>query len=136
MGDENVAVVERIFREFARRESKTAFEVYDPEIVWDTREVFDGSSDLRGMTHGKEGVRAWWRQWLEAWEAIEFVSAEHIPHGNQVVSIWHQRNRGRGSGAVVDMDSAIVWTFQNGLIVRAAVFSSGEDARRAAGLPV
>lgn len=136
MTNENLAAVERIFREFAHRESETVFDVYDPEIVWDTREIGDGLADLRGVYHGEEGVRTWWRQWLDAWEAIEFVEAFHETHGNQVISTWKQRNRGRGSGVEVDMESGIIWTFQSGRIVRAAIFISAADAHRAAGLAV
>jgi ketosteroid isomerase-like protein len=33
------------------------------------------------------------------------------------------------------MESAIVWTFENGRIVRAAAFPSRAEAREAAGLP-
>ena len=125
-----------MFEAFARRDTETAFELYDSEVVWDSR-AMTGFQDLQGVYRGHDGVRAWWRSWLDAWETIEFVpeATEHVEHGNQVVSSWVQRNRGRGSGVEVDMESAVVWTFENGRIVRAAVFTSRAEARQAVGLP-
>ena len=125
-----------MFEAFERRDNEMVFELYDPDVVWDSRAV-TGLQDLQGVYHGHDGVRAWWRRWLEAWETIEFApgGVEHEAHGNQVISSWLQRNRGRGSGAEVDMESAIVWTFENGRVVRVAVFPSRAEGRQAAGLP-
>ena len=136
MGDANVAAIERVFDGFARRDNDVALQLYDPNIVWDSSAV-TGLQDLQGIYHGIDGVRAWWRTWLAAWETIEFDrrATQHTAHGNQVVSTWVQRNRGKGSGLELDMETGIVWTFQNGRVVRAAVFASHAETRQAAGLP-
>jgi ketosteroid isomerase-like protein len=91
--------------------------------------------ELGGVHHGHDSVRDWWRTWLDAWERIDIIDGpEHRTQGNQVVSWWRQRNLGKGSGIAVEQEAGIVWTFQDGLIVRAAVFVSREDVFRAAGL--
>jgi ketosteroid isomerase-like protein len=132
-GHENVAVVRTLFDEFARRESELTFGVFDEEIAWDARSV--PLAEFGEVFHGHEGVRAFWRGWLEAWERIDFVEGpHHRAHGNQVVSWWRQRTVGRGSGLGMEQEAGIVWTFENGRIVRAAVFWSREEIFRAAGL--
>ena len=134
MGEGNVATIEALFQEFARREDELALRTYDEHVVWDTRSLA-AAPDLQGVFHGLEGVRTWWRRWLEAWDEVAMVDGpHHRSSGSQVVSWWRQRVRGKSSGASLDMDVAIVWTFENGRIVRAAVFPSGDEARRAAEL--
>lgn len=134
MGEANVAAIQALFDEFARRETDLALRTYDEHVVWDTRSL-PGMADLQGVFHGHDGLKAWWRRWLEAWSEIAMVDGpHHRSSGSQVVSWWRQRVRGKSSGAEVEMEVAIVWTFENGQIVRAAVFPSGDEARRAAEL--
>ena len=134
MGEANVAAIQALFDEFARRETGLALRTYDEHVVWDTRSL-PWTPDLQGVFHGPEGVWTWWRRWLEAWDEIRVVDApHHRSSGSQVVSWWRQRVRGKSSGASLEMEVAIVWTFENGRIVRAAVFASGDEARRAAEL--
>src|SRR5947208_2032346 len=123
-----------MFWEFARREDARAFEVFDEEVLFDTR-AYPGPETLRAVYHGHEGVRAYWRQWLDAWESVDVIDGPHHEvYGGAVVSWWRQRNRGRRSGLEVEMETAVVWTFQGDRIVHAAAFASGADARAAAGL--
>ena len=134
MGDANLATVQAMFEAFGSRDNDAVLDVYDPEVVWDARGL-TRLPDLQGIFHGVEGVKRWWRVWLEAWDAIDILDApQHEQNGNQVVSTWVQRNRGRGSGVEVEMESGIVWTFETGRIVRVAVFGSRAEARAAAGL--
>src|SRR5215212_408253 len=132
-GQSRVAVVQALFAEFARRENKLAFEVFDDEVVFDARGI-PGPAEVQAVYHGHDGVRRYWRQWLDAWEKVTIVDGPHYEaNGNQVVCSWRQRNRGKRSGAEVDMDVAAVWTFLGDRIVHLASFASREDARAAAG---
>jgi ketosteroid isomerase-like protein len=133
--ESKVAAIEEMFREFARRDDARTFEILDEELVFDTR-AYPGPETLRTVYHGHEGVRAYWRQWLDAWESVDVVDGPHheVDDG-AVVSWWRQRNRGKSSGAEVEMETAVLWTFQGDRIVRIAAFASRADARAAAGLP-
>ena len=129
-----MATIQALFEEFARRETELALRTYDEHVVWDTRSL-GAAPDLQGVFHGYEGVRTWWLRWLEAWDEVAMVDGpHHRPSGSQVVSWWRQRVRGKSSGAGLEMEVGIVWTFEKGRIVRAAVFPSGDEARRAAEL--
>ncbi len=132
-GEQNVRTIEALFGEWNRGEANIAFETFDEEITWDARPLH--APALSAVYRGHDGVRAFWRIWLEAWERIEIIEGpDHRPHGNQVVT-WHrQRNLGKGSGVTVEQEGCFIWTFQEGRIVHVAMYMTREELYRAAGL--
>lgn len=134
MDDPNLRTVEAMFEEFARGEDEVAFSVFDEEIVWDARAA--DIPEVGGIFHGHDGVRDWWRRWLASWDRIEISSGpDHVVHGNQVLSSWHQHNVGAGSGARVGQEAALIYTFLGGKVIHVAVFVDHESAFRAFGAP-
>ena len=70
MSQENVELVRTLLDMFARRDHEAVFEFYDPDIEWDASKATGfGLTDLEGVYHGYEGVRTYWRRWLQAWTA-------------------------------------------------------------------
>lgn len=133
--ESKIAVIEEMFREFARRDDTRTFQVLDEEVVFDTR-AYPGPDTLRAVYHGHDGIRAYWRQWLDAWESVDVVDGPHHEiYGGTVISWWRQRNRGKSSGIEVEMDTAVSWTFQGDRILHAAVYATAGDARKAVGVP-
>ena len=62
MSEENIELVKRLLKMFARREHEAVFAFYDADIEWDaTNFGGDGGAgvpdDLQGMYHGHDGVR-------------------------------------------------------------------------------
>jgi ketosteroid isomerase-like protein len=106
---------------------------WDPEIEWDASEA--RVPDLAGVYRGKEAVRQWWREWLAAWETLQF-EYELVDAGDRVVAlIDHQRMRGRSTGIEVSMRKyAQVATFRDGLMVHWKVYLSQSEALEAVGL--
>lgn len=103
-------------------------------MAWDTR-ASSLPEDLRSVYHGHDGVRRYWRQWLDAWDDVSPIDGPHFEaRGNQVISWWRQRNRGKQSGLEMDVDVAAIWTFQGDRIVHVAAFGSRDDALVAAGI--
>jgi len=128
-------IVRRLFEDFAGGRTETAFEVYDPNVVWDGTPLGPEAGELATAHMGHEGVRRWWRDWLEAWERIENQGdPEFRSNGNQLVATWVQHNIGRASGVEVEQHSALVFTFEDGRIVRVGVYPNWEHAWRAAGI--
>ena len=77
MSQENVELVKRLLEMFARREHEAVFAFYDSDIEWDASNFGMESAagvpdDLQGIYHGHEGVRTYWRRWLQAWADLEF----------------------------------------------------------------
>ena len=133
MSAENVEIVRSLYEAFERRDNEYPFTVYDEEIVWDGRQ--SPAPDIQQVYHGHEGVRRFWREWLQAWDEIEFELGELIAAGQQVVAFVNgQRNHARSTGLWLDMPPyAQVWTLSGGNVVRIEYLSE-DEARRAFGL--
>ena len=141
MSEENVELVKRLLEMFARREHEAVFAFYDPDIEWDATSMGGESvnplpDDLQGVYHGHEGVRTYWRRWLQAWADIEFEVEDVLDAGDDVVAlIRNQRQWGRRSGIVTDTPPyGLVFTIRNGKVVRWRGFSDTQSALKAAGL--
>jgi ketosteroid isomerase-like protein len=107
-------------------------ELWDPEIEWDA----SGSAvpDIDGVYRGREAVLRFWREWLAAWETVEF-EYELLDAGHRVVMLLDQRMRGRSTGIEVRLGKyAQVATFRAGLIVHWKVYLNQSEALEAVGL--
>ena len=90
--------------------------------------------DIGGVYRGKNEVRQFWREWLAAWETIEF-EYELVDAGDSVVVLLDQRMRGRSTGIEVPFGKyAQVWTLRDGLLVHWEAYASQSEALEAAGL--
>lgn len=132
MSQENVELVRQAFEEFLAGKADFGVGLVHPEAVWDSTEM--DLLDAVGILRGPEGVRAYWRAWLAAWESIEF-EYELVDAGDSVVALIDQRMRGRASGIEVTLGKyAQVYTFRDGLIVHWKIFTKQADALAAVGL--
>ena len=137
MSQENVELVRKLLDMFARRDHEAVFAFYAPDIEWDATNIGDvGLDDLKGVYRGHEGVRTYWRRWLQAWKDLQFEVADVVDAGDEVVAlIRNQRQWGRSSGIVTEMPPyGLVFTILDGKVVRWRNFPSYESALEAAGL--
>ena len=135
MSAENVELVQRLYEWVQAGENDRAFEVYDPDIEWDSsRAPWLLELGFDPLYRGHEGVRTALRGWLEAWDSIEYRPEELIDAGDNVVAFVSLTARGRTSGAAVTYRHPQVWTVRDGKIVRMRVFGDRGEALRAAGL--
>jgi hypothetical protein len=76
--------------------------------------------------------RAAWMKPYEEWsyEPVEFLDAGE----NQVLVLFHQRGRLRGSDSWVEMDYGIVYTVVEGFLSGAVIYEDRGKALEAAGL--
>ena len=133
MSQENVEIVRELLESFDARTHSHAFEVYDPDIEWDASR--HPALDLAGVYRGHEGVREFWRGWLSAWETISFEVVDLVDAGDKVAAVIHQRNRGRATGMEVDVAPyALVFTFQQGKVIRWCIYPDIAEALEALGL--
>jgi ketosteroid isomerase-like protein len=127
VGSQNVEIVRRLYECFRERDNETPFKFFDLEIEWDMRE-----SEIPGLDHvyrGHEGVRDFWRGWLEAWDEIEFAIDDPVELDDGTVQVLvRQRNRGRGTGIWIDQSPYHHrWTLSGGRVTRVE-FSWAEGA--------
>jgi ketosteroid isomerase-like protein len=146
MSEENVDLVRRLLEMFANREHEAVFAFYAPDIEWDATawesiaaapaDVGGGIAGLAGVYRGHEGVRTYWRRWLEAWQEIQFEIQEVLDGGDEVVAlIRNQRQVGRHSGIVIEMPPyGLVFTIRGGKVVRWRIYPGHQSALEAAGL--
>ena len=139
MSQENVEIVRGVIEAADRRDAEAASARYDPEIEWNVSELGMGeASGLLGLdrvVHGHDELRAWLREWVSAWDFVEYEHEELIDAGDHVVHFLRSRVRGRGSGIELIADPyAQVWTLRDRKITRVKVFRDRDRALEAVGL--
>jgi ketosteroid isomerase-like protein len=94
MSQENVEIVRRVWAAVERQDTEAMFAFYDPDIVWQDH---TGALELQDHSyHGHEGVRQFWREWLEPFETFEAHSEAFIDAGDNVVVSFRLSGRGQG----------------------------------------
>jgi ketosteroid isomerase-like protein len=132
VSQENVELVRRIWDAQERRKTEDAFALYDPAIVWDATRV---TGPLAGVYHGHQGLRQFFREWQEPFEAHHAQAETFIDAGdNNVVVGVRLSGRGKSSGVEVEMPRSYVYRLRNGLVVRVEVFETKAEALEAVGL--
>jgi uncharacterized protein len=134
MSEENVEIVRRVYDAAARRDTRTVLDLYDPEVEWDVSRSPMARLVGEGRYQGHEGLRRFFRAYHEAWERVEYDYEELIDAGEHVISLAHDRGRGRASGAEVEFTQYAVWTIREGKIVRVAWLGTRDEALEAAGM--
>jgi ketosteroid isomerase-like protein len=134
MSEENVEIVRRVYDAAARRDTETVLDLYDSEVEWDVSRSPMARLVGEGRYQGHDGLRRFFHAYHEAWENIAYEHKELIDAGNRVISVDHERGRGRASGAEVEFTQYAVWTIRQGQIVQAVWFPTREEALEAAGL--
>jgi ketosteroid isomerase-like protein len=135
MSHENVELVRRVCEAHDRGDLRAVFAAYGSEIEWHVPGLASAEVDFDPVYVGHDGVRAFWRLWLSAWETTSFEYDEFIDAGEHVVVVQTQRYRGRTSGIELEWISiAQVWTIQDAKVVRVEFFPTRGEALKAVGL--
>jgi ketosteroid isomerase-like protein len=131
MSQENVEVVRRVLDELTETQRLT--DLVSPDLVWHVGSwsAWTGRPEF----HGHAGFMEFFAEWTDAYEdwTQEVESITDAGHSHVVVTT-RQRGRLRGSDSWVALRAAFLYTVENGLLVRADVYGSPEEAREAAGL--
>src|SRR5207249_5441982 len=98
---QNVELVRAPWEAWARRDMDALFACYDRAIVWDHTRV--DPTELAVEYHGHDGVRQFFRGWLEPFESYHARPQEFIDAGQAVVVRIRQGGRGKQSGVEVEM---------------------------------
>jgi ketosteroid isomerase-like protein len=131
MSQENVDFVRDLLTEF--NETQQPSELLAPDFVWDMRSwpVWPGQAEY----HGSDGFMKFFAEWTDAYEEWTQEFERFIDAGeSEVVVTTVQRGRLRGSNSWVDLRAAFLYTVGDGMMRRAQVFASPEEALKAAEL--
>ena len=131
MSQENVEILRPGFEALNARDLDRHYDVFDPEVEWQT-----SAEDPDAATHrGLQAYKRYLEQWLESFDGLHVDVEEYIDAGDDRVFTWcRYTGRGRASGAPADWYLAIIFTMRDGKIVRAEEYFNRDEALEAAGL--
>jgi uncharacterized protein len=127
---ENVDLVRRATEATQRHDNEAVFRLYDREVEVETPDL-DGSIRIY---RGFDGIRAWYRDLLDAFTEWTVVVDEWIDGGSDVIAVLRTVGRGRKSGAPFERREAHVWTVRNGKLWRLRIYKTRQEALEAVGL--
>jgi ketosteroid isomerase-like protein len=130
VSQENVEIVRQATEASQRHDNETALSLYDPEVEMERR-GFDVSVEVY---RGLDGVRAWFRDFLDPLAHLTVTVDEWIDAGDDVIAVVHTTGRGRKSGVPVEHRDAHVWTLRNGKLWHLSIYPTRNEALKAVGL--
>jgi ketosteroid isomerase-like protein len=128
MSQENVEIVRRLYEAFNRRDLMGELEALDPEFEW----IPDARS-FESAIRGRENVLRFLEDQIETLD-LRVQPEEFFEKGDRVIAFVRASGRGAASGAEFDISIAGVWTFQDGVPVRAQAYAERDKALEAVGL--
>ena len=140
MSQENVELLRALIEDFLVGTSESdredtlskGAEGWDPDIELDASD--SPVLDISGVYRGRDAVKQFWREWLAAWETIQF-EYELVDAGDRVVQLFDLRMRGRSTGIELPFGNlAWVYRFRDGLVVHQKLYMSHSEALEAVGL--
>jgi ketosteroid isomerase-like protein len=101
-----------------------------PDLEW----LEPPESPDRTVVRGREAAMGALMLWLSTWASYENELRGITEHGNHVIVQFRQRMVGPSSGVPVEGDLFMVWTFEDALATRMAMYTSRAEADAEAGL--
>jgi ketosteroid isomerase-like protein len=127
MSQENVEIVKAVFRGLDDAGVDGMLPFLHEEF-----EYFP--AEERGSVHGHDGLRHYFRRWMEAWDEFHLRPTEFLDAGDYVFVGAALNGRGRGSGVEVRMDGWQVWLIRGERAARCEEYSDRAEALEAVGL--
>jgi ketosteroid isomerase-like protein len=131
MSEENVEIVWRSYAAYDSGGFDAVAEFWHPDIEW--RGV-EGYIDDVGVIRGPDGMRQYYGQWAETFDAFRIQIEELIDAGDQVVAVLRSVGRMKDSDAEIDIRYAAVVSIRDGKIAGGREYATREQALEAAGL--
>jgi uncharacterized protein len=128
----NVEKLLRSYEAWNRRDFDAAIEVVDPEIEW----TMIGASRFpgtEGTYHGHDGVREFWRVFIEPWEEFR-IEVEGTRAAGDVVVVFVRFHAKAREGLELEAPFVHLSEFRRAKVVRFRSFDDRAEALEAAGL--
>jgi ketosteroid isomerase-like protein len=131
MSQENVETIRQAFAAFDSEGFDGLAEFWHPDINW---RAMEGAPDDVGVFTGHDAMRRYLDDWLEMFDDSRIEVEEFIDAGDRVVVMQHGSGKSKRTGIPVDMRYAVVYTVQDGKIVRGREYATRDEALKAVGL--
>ena len=130
MSQENVEIVRTAIDAFNRGDWEATLSATAPEFEFD----MSRSIGLQRGVYRLAEVRQFWSDWVGVFDSVRQDVEEFIEAGDDVVvsSVMHVRGR---DGVEAQARATWVFTFRDGVVVRASMYQTKLDALEALGLP-
>ncbi len=125
MSQENLEIVRRIYEALNRRTFAGSEALIPADFEW----VPDGRS-FESPIRGRERVFRFLEDQIETLD-VRVQPEEFFEKDDKVVAFVRTSGRGAASGAEFDISIAAVWTFQDGVPVRAQAYAERGEALEA-----
>jgi ketosteroid isomerase-like protein len=89
---------------------------------------------LESAVHGRQERLDFQTRWHAEWGEFRFQPQELIDLGDRVLVVGRVTGSGLSSGAPVDNDWAVIFTFSRGRVIREEIFTDHAEALEAVGL--
>jgi ketosteroid isomerase-like protein len=113
-----------------RGDVEAGIDLIDPDVSWEPLRA-----GVSGVYRGHAGIRRFFADSAEIYESmrIDYTEVRDLGDG-RILAIGKLHVRGRGSGIEIDVSSAGIAIYRDGLLVRWKDFGDPAAARRAAGI--
>ena len=129
MESRNVEIVRRQFEALERGGVDAAAEFWHPDIEWC---AVEGAVDDVGVISGREAMRRYYQDWVEMIDDLRGGIEDVVyDSGEILVAVLFNSGRGRGSSIPIRGRYCVVYTIQDGLIVRGREYETPERALEA-----
>jgi uncharacterized protein len=130
MSQENVELVRRVYEAANRGDLDTAASYLHPGVEFHTYT----QSPEAGIYRGPEAVRTYNEGLFEQFESVRYDVEEIVDAGDRVVVVTTQHAVPKGGKQEIEVHLAEVWTVRDALLAERHSYSTGAQAREAAGL--
>jgi ketosteroid isomerase-like protein len=132
MSEENVEILRRGFKEFARGDLDAMLERMDPDVDWQP-----ANAPILGVEtiRGREALREFFtRDLLEGFDEFRAEPLDYEDLGDAVLVTVRYTARGESTGLEIDQITPSLYRFQGGKIVSMRDYFTRSEALEAAGL--
>jgi ketosteroid isomerase-like protein len=131
VSEENVERSRRVLEAFNARDMDALIVLFDPQVEVHARLAGLGEATIY---NGHDGVRSWQADFDESWSRIRIEPEAYFDLGEQILTFYVLRGRGRQSGVETSMWFASVATWRNGLCASLRFHRDREEALLALGV--
>jgi ketosteroid isomerase-like protein len=127
MSQENVERLRAVYGEWAKGNFRAGGELWASEVSFE--QASDGRSAL-----GRDEIEGYFREFLAQWSDFRIEATDFVDLGDTILVTERQHGTGKSSGIEGEATFYAVWTFRDGLVVRARWETDRASALEAAGL--
>lgn len=113
------------YEAWSRRDIDALLEVVHPDA--EARPILGANLGV-SVYHGRQGLRDWFRDLHQEWEAFETRVTHIDDRGERALCTIHIHARGRASGIVIDSELYHLLELRDGMILRLEAFDDRDAA--------